>query len=75
MRHSAIIGLLMAVALAGPLAAGEKKAAPKLTQEARDGLQISQENIIRLKLKAVLPVQPNTLAPHPPLPPPAVPGS
>ena len=73
------IGVLLAAAFVGPLAAGEKKVTPRLTHEVRDGLQITRENIVRLKLKAIQPVQPNLKAPpvggHLPAPPPALPGS
>ncbi|WP_119269136.1 hypothetical protein [Taklimakanibacter deserti] len=62
MFRAAIAVLLLAAALAGPSAA-EKKTAPKLTQEAKDGPQITQENIVKMKLKTVQPVQPN-----PPMP-------
>ncbi|MGE0238180.1 MAG: hypothetical protein AB7F09_03910 [Parvibaculaceae bacterium] len=77
MIRMTIAGLLMAAALAGPVAAGDKKAAPKLTQETRDGAQITQENIVKLKLKTVQPVQPNPPMPvggPPPAPPPSLPG-
>jgi hypothetical protein len=76
MIRTAIAGLLVAAALAGPSAAGEKQNSPKLTQETKDGAQITHENIVKLKLKRVQPVQPNPPmpvggppAPLPPSPP------
>ena len=76
MIRVAVTLLLTAAVLAGPSAAGEKKAEPKLTQEARDGLQVAQENIIKLKLRAVQPTLPNPRKPpRPTHPQPSPPGS
>lgn len=45
------LGCLMLTAiLAAPVAAAEK-AKPKLTNEAKDGVQTTQDNIIKMKLK------------------------
>lgn len=76
MTRAAIAVLLLAAALVQPVMAGEKKATPKLTQEARDGAQISQENIVKMKIKTVRPVQINPPMPigGPPPMPPAPPG-
>lgn len=66
MSRAAIAILLLAAALAGPVAAGEKKAAPKLTTETKSGAQITQENIVKMKIKTAQPVQPSP--PNPPGP-------
>jgi hypothetical protein len=71
MIRAAIAVLLLAAAFAGPVSAGEKKAAPILTQEARDGAQLTQENIIKMKIRTVRPVQLNQ--PAPPIGRPSVP--
>jgi len=63
MIRATVTMLLMAAVLAGPSAAGQKKTAPKLTQEARDSLQIAQENILKLKLRAIQPTLPNPRTP------------
>jgi hypothetical protein len=76
MFRAALTVLFLAAALAGPSAAAEKKTAPKLTQEAKDGAQITQENIVKMKLKTVQPVQPNPpmpIAGGPSIPPPPSP--
>jgi hypothetical protein len=76
MIRTGVAVLLVAAVLAGSSAAGEKQNSPKLTQEAKDGAQVTQENIIRLKLKRLQPVQPNPPMPvggPPALPPPAPP--
>jgi hypothetical protein len=76
MIRTAIAVLLVAAALAGPSAAGEKQNSPKLTRETKDGAQVTQENIVKLKLKRVQPVQPNPPMPvggPPALSPPAPP--
>lgn len=66
--------VLLASAMAMPATAAEK-AKPKLTQEAKDGVQITQDNITKMKLKKA---QQPTLTPSlggPPVapPPPATP--
>jgi hypothetical protein len=72
MTREAIAVLLLAAALASPVSAREKKLAPKLTQETKDGAQIAQENIVKMKLKAVRSIQPNPSTPSlPALPPPS----
>jgi len=73
MVRYALAGVLLTAFLAGPVASGEKNA-PKLTQEAKDGAQITQENIIKLKLKQAQPQMPPTpsLPLAPPSPPPSV---
>ena len=76
MMRAAVTMLLMTAILAGSSAAGEKKPAPKLTQEAKDGLQIAQENILKLKLRAIRPTLPNPRTPSSPTHPhPSTPGS
>lgn len=74
MIRVAIAVLFLAAALAVPSAAG-KKVAPKLTQETREGAQITQENIVKMKIKTVQPVQPNPPMPvgGPPPAPPSLP--
>jgi len=69
----ALAGVLLTALLAGPAASGEKNA-PKLTQEAKEGAQITQENIVKMKLKQVQPQTPPTpsLPLTPPSPPPSV---
>ena len=66
MNRVAVTLVLTAAVLAGPSSAGEKKTEPKLPQEARDGLQIAQENIIKLKLRAIQPTLPNPRKPSRP---------
>lgn len=75
MIRVAIAVLLLAAALAEPSMAAGKKTAPKLTQETRDGAQITQENIVKMKIKTVQPVQPNPPMPvgGPPPAPPSLP--
>ena len=50
MTRHALAGVLLTALLAGPAAAAEKNS-PKLTQEAKDGAQITQENIVKMKLR------------------------
>ena len=54
MFRTALAGVLLTAFLAGPAAAGEKNS-PKLTQEAKNGARITQENIVKMKLKRVQP--------------------
>ena len=67
--------VLLASAMAMPATAAEK-AKPKLAQEAKDGVQITQDNITKMKLKKA---QQPTLTPSlggppvAPAPPPAPP--
>jgi hypothetical protein len=78
MTRAAIAVLFLAATLTVSATAGEKKAAPKLTQEAKDGAQLTQENIVKMKIKTVRPGQPNPQPPSfggPSLPPPSPPGS
>ena len=60
---------LLAAVLAGPAVAGETNS-PKLTKETKDAARITQENIVKMKLKQVQPQTPLTpslpLAPPPP---------
>jgi hypothetical protein len=74
MIRMAIALLLVAAALAGPSMAGKKKNAPKLSQEAKTGVRLSQENIVTMKLRTVQPSpqMPPSLG-GPPMPPPAPP--
>lgn len=64
-----LAGVLLTAFLAGPAASGENNS-PKLTQETRDGAQITQENIVKMKLRQVQQQTPPTpslpLAPAPP---------
>jgi hypothetical protein len=74
MIRMAIALLLVTAALAGPSVAGEKKNAPKLSPEAKTGARLSQENIVKMKLRTVQPSQ--QMPPFfggPPMPPPALP--
>lgn len=61
--------LLLAAALASPAVAGEKDR-PALTPEAKDGLQTTQDNITKMKIKTT---QQPTFTPQPFNGPPAVP--
>lgn len=75
-RH-AIGCVLLAALLAGPAVAGENNS-PKLTQETKDGLQITQDNITKMKLKTVQPQTPQPPTPSlggPPAPPPSPPAN
>lgn len=56
--------LLVTAVLATPVAAGEK-VKPKLTNEAKDGVQTTQDNITKMKLKKA---QQPTFTPPPPAP-------
>lgn len=71
MIRYALAGVLLTALLAGPAASGGKNA-PQLTDGAKDGAQITQENIVKMKLKQVQPQTPSTpslpLAPPPPPP-------
>lgn len=53
MIRQAVGGLLLASILVAPAIAREK-ANPKLTNEAKDGVQTTQDNIIKMKLKTAL---------------------
>ncbi len=64
MIRQALGYLLLAALLAAPVAAAEK-AKPKLSNEAKDGVQTTQENITKMKLKKA---QPPTFTPPPPAP-------
>jgi hypothetical protein len=59
MSRLAIAVLLLSAALALPAAAGEKKVKPKLTEETKNGARITQENIVRMKIRTAQPVQTN----------------
>lgn len=61
--------LLLAASLAAPAAAGDK-VRPTLTPEAKDGLQTTQDNITKMKIKTT---QQPTFTPQPFNGPPAVP--
>jgi hypothetical protein len=62
MLRTAIAVLLLSAALALPAAAG-KKIAPKLTEETKNGARITQENIVRMKIRTVHPIQPQPSGP------------
>lgn len=67
--------LLLTAVLAMPVAAAEK-AKPKLTSEAKDGVQTTQDNITKMKLKKAQqpPLTPSLSGPPvAPPPPPATP--
>lgn len=63
MLRTAIAVLLLSAALALPAAAGEKKITPKLTEETKNGARITQENIVRMKIRTVQPIQPQPSGP------------
>ena len=63
--------LLLTAVLSGPAFADQDK--PKLSKETRDAAQITQENIVKMKLKRVNPT-PNPNVNLPPLPQPSNPG-
>lgn len=72
------VGALIAACLLTGAAVAAEKNAPKLTKEAKDGARITQENIVKMKLKTVKSTTPNTpmspsLGGPPPPPPPAPP--
>lgn len=70
-RH--LIGcVLLTAVLAGPALAEQGK--PKLAKETRDAAQITQENIVKMKLKRVTP-NPNMMPVLPSLPQPVGPGN
>lgn len=73
MTREAVAILLLVAALAQPVAAGEKKEPPKLTEEAKSGAQITQENIVKMKIKTVQPIL-NPPPPSLPVQPPPSPG-
>ncbi|WP_162914299.1 hypothetical protein [Taklimakanibacter lacteus] len=64
-------GLLLTAMLAGPALAKDK---PKLAKETRDAAQITQENIVKMKLKRVTPNPNQNLVPSLPHPQPVNPG-
>jgi hypothetical protein len=69
-RH--LIGcVLLTAVLAGPALAEQGK--PKLSKETRDAAQITQENIVKMKLKRVTPNPNQNLTPS--LPQPVGPGN
>ena len=63
--------LLLTAVLSGPAFADQDK--PKLSKETRDAAQITQENIVKMKLKRVNPT-PNPNVNLPSLPQPSNPG-
>jgi hypothetical protein len=63
MSRLAIAVLLLSAALALPAVAGEKKVTPKLTEETKNGARLTQENIVRMKIRTVHPIQPNPNGP------------
>ena len=63
--------LLLTAVLSGPAFADQDK--PKLSKETRDAAQITQENIVKMKLKRVT-TTPNPNVNVPSLPQPANPG-
>lgn len=71
MIRYALAGVLLTALLVGPAASGGKNA-PKLTEGTKDGARLTQENIVKMKLKQVQPQTPPTpslpLAPPPPPP-------
>jgi hypothetical protein len=52
MLRCAIACVILTILPAGPAAAGVKNS-PQLTQETRDAVQLTQQNIVKMKLKAV----------------------
>jgi hypothetical protein len=52
MLRCAIACVILTILPAGPAAAGEKNS-PKLTQETREAIRLTQQNIVKMKLKTV----------------------
>ncbi len=72
MIRSVLGCVLLTAWLTGSAVAGEANS-PKLTKETRDAAQITQENIVKMKLKRFQPQTPPMpilpMAPPPPAPP------
>ncbi len=57
MLRCAVACVILTILLAGPAAAGERNS-PKLSQETREAIQLTQQNIVKMMLKAVQPPPP-----------------